>query len=100
MTIIKVYGSLFCEGKEKIMKTRKLTVGDEVYLVSNRYIPSEFNPTKGSSYECKGIIHKVLPKGTVIKYTVKWNNGITNYYGFKNDLMLVDPLCNNYKNIW
>ena len=82
------------------MKKSNLKIGDRVYLASHTYTSSNFNPTKGSSYECKGTICEISSKGTITRYTVRWDNGITNYYISKDDLMLSSLSHNNYKSIW
>jgi len=84
------------------MSTSNLGIGDRVYLVSNRYTPSEFNPTKGSQYECKGTMYKIISHNTKEPFNclVEWDNGYTNSYIIERDLMQINDLYNNYKSIW
>jgi len=71
-------------------------VGDRVYLTSEAYSTSVVDPTKGSKYECKGTICKIRP----LSCLVRWDNGYTNSYIFKQDLTLISSFCDNYKSIW
>lgn len=83
------------------MKTHELEVGDRVYLISNTYISLTSNPIKGSSYECRGTVHKILTDGaTPLNCVVKWDNKTSNYYTIKNDLEVINIKCKEYKSIW
>jgi len=96
------------------MPINELNVGDRVHLTSDAYTPSMINPRKDSIYGCIGTIEGIATYRVAIYnngviesyaskeklYTVRWDNGTTNSYTHKNDLMPINTERNKCKSIW
>jgi len=84
------------------MSIPKLNIGDRVYLISHEYPPSQADPVKGSTYECKGTVYKTVfyAAGAPFNCWVEWDNGAFNSYNVRNNSVLISANNSNYRSIW
>lgn len=91
------------------MSIPRLNVGDRVYLISPEYPPSQADPVKGSTYECKGTVYKIAfyvaetpfyVAEVPFNCWVEWDNGAFNSYNIRDNSVLINANDSNYRSIW